>query len=531
VSEASLEGSWPLAVLLTAALLVALTLFAHRNLPYAGFWYDEAVQFWVSRGVDPFAAPGRPPGGTVAVIRQNGRANLDPGGFGLLLRVWMRGGLDPAWLRTLPFLVFLGGLAVIARLGWVCRPSPVFALFSASLPLAFPLLRYHVTEVRAYTMEFTGVVLACLLLCRAGARPSAGNLALTGITVAVFMSSRYSYAIFAGAVCLVLAPVIWGGPTRDLGARRRRLLAFGIPVLGGGAFVAANLWLQRGRLIGWGGAYVEYLAPATAAGKSVGHLATAVGANLLSPVAIPVTLAAVVALTPARWLARSPAGRLGIGASPEARLLYRVSLATLTLSAVLWRWHPWDVSRKWSLFLHALSAVMVVRLAADILGELTSGRRTDAAARTGRRARAVAPAVMALVVLGVSLHAATQRRAHWNDLTAVLSYLERVPLGAGSVAVGVHPYPILRYLCEHGPFVGRLPYPEAFRLPYRGGPESVIGPQTRYLIAFEGAHERARLYAGADLRADSSWPAHLYAVGLTAGPPDQGTPPAASGER
>ena len=174
---------------------------------------------------------------------------------------------------------------------------------------------------------------------------------------------------------------------------------------------------------------------------------------------------------------------------------------------------------------------MVVRLAADVLGELTSGRRTDAAARTGRRARAVGPAVMALVVLGVSLHAATQRRAHWNDLTAVLSYLERVPLGAGSVAVGVHPYPILRYLCEHGPFVGRLPYPEAFRLPYRGGPESVIGPQTRYLIAFEGAHERARLYAGADLRADSSWPAHLYAVGLTAGPPDQGTPPAASGER
>ena len=61
MSEASLEGSWPLAVLLTAALLVALTLFAHRNLPYAGFWYDEAVQFWVSRGVDPFAAPGRPP--------------------------------------------------------------------------------------------------------------------------------------------------------------------------------------------------------------------------------------------------------------------------------------------------------------------------------------------------------------------------------------------------------------------------------------------------------------------------------------
>jgi hypothetical protein len=138
---------------------------------------------------------------------------------------------------------------------------------------------------------------------------------------------------------------------------------------------------------------------------------------------------------------------------------------------------------------------------------------------------------MALVVLGVSLHAATQRRVHWNDLTPVLSHLERVPLGAGSVAVGVHPYPILRYLCEHGPFVGRLPYPEAFRLPYWGGPKPVIGPQTRYLIAFEGAEERARLYAGADLRADSSWPTHLYAVGPTAQPPDPGIAPAAHGSR
>ena len=38
----------------------------------------------------------------------------------------------------------------------------------------------------------------------------------------------------------------------------------------------------------------------------------------------------------------------------------------LALSAALWRWHPWDVSRKWSLYLHALSAVLALRIVADI---------------------------------------------------------------------------------------------------------------------------------------------------------------------
>jgi hypothetical protein len=275
--------------------------------------------------------------------------------------------------------------------------------------------------------------------------------------------------------------------------------------------VAVNLWLQRGRLTGRGGAYVQYLSSATAAGKSGGDLAVAVAGNLLSPVAIPVTLAAVVALTPSRWRARCPAGLLGIGASPEAPPTYRLAAGVLALSAVLWRWHPWDVTRKWSLFLHALSAVLTVRIVADVLLWL------DARDWSGRRVRAARSAIVALLVLGLSLHASTQRRTHRNDLTAALRHLEHVPLAAESGAVGVHPYPILRYLCEHGPFVGRLPYPGSFRLPYRGGPGPVVGPRTRYLIAHERLDVLPRMHPGFTFRADPSWPANLYAVEPAAG--------------
>jgi hypothetical protein len=495
---------------LAAILLGALLNFARANLPYAGFWYDEGVQFWMSRGADAYDPPGTPGGGVGEVMRQNARGNLDPGGFTLLLHAWMRGGADPVWLRALPFGLFLGGLVAMARLGWAWRPSAAFALLGAAVPLGFPLIVYQATEVRPYAMEFAGVAVACLLLQRVSAQPTVGGLTLTGTTLAVFMSSRYSYSIFVGAMCLAMAPAIWSRPAGDLGGRLRRLLALGVPILGGAVFVAVGLWGQWARLTGRGGAYVEYLAPATAAGKPAGDLVRAVAANLLSPVAIPVTLGAVVALMPASWRARGPAGLLGIGASRESRATYRLAPGVLALSAVLWRWHPWDVSRKWSLYLHAVSAVLALRLVADVLGSLLPASGTPG--RATRWLRAAWTTVAALAVVGLSLHAATQRRVHAFDLTGALRRLEGAPLTAGSVAVGVHPYPVLRYLCEYGPFVGRLPYPVAFRMPYRGGPRPLIGPETRYLIAYENRETLARAHPGIGLRTDPSWPAHFYAV-------------------
>ena len=177
---------------------------------------------------------------------------------------------------------------------------------------------------------------------------------------------------------------------------------------------------------------------------------------------------------------------------------------------MLWRWHPWDVSRKWSLYLHAVSAVLALRLVADVLRSLLPA--SGAPGRATPWLRAAWTTVAALAVVGLSLHAATQRRVHVFDLTGALHRLEGAPLTAGSVAVGVHPYPVLRYLCEYGPFVGRLPYPVAFRMPYRGGPRPLIGTETRYLIAYENRETLARTHPGIGFRTDPSWPAHFYAV-------------------
>jgi hypothetical protein len=514
------EPRW-VGALLTATLVAGLGLFARANLPYAGLWYDEAMQFWISRGADAFARPYTAGGGVGQVVRENARGNLDPGGFTLLLHAWMWPATDVAWLRALPFGIFLGGLGAMARLAWAWRPSVAFAVLGAAVPLAYPLIVFHATEVRAYTMEFTGVVVGCLLLHRLQAGAGPARLALTGLALALFMTSRYSYSIFAGATCLAAIPVLRGWSPGDPAGRLRRFLALGLPVLGGVAFAALGLWLQRGRLTGRGGAYVEYLAPATAAGKPAGDLVGAVLANLLSPAALPVTLAAVVALLPARWWTRGPAGRLGLGASPESRALYRLAPAVLALTAALWRWHPWNVSWKWSLYLHALSAVLLLRLLADVLAAMLPP--PGAAACVAPRRRAAWTAVAALAVAGLSVLAATQRRVHAFDVTGALRQLEGMPLAAGSVAVGVHPYPVLRYLCEDGPLVGRLPYPAAFRLPHRGRHPRLIGPETRYLIAYESREALARAHPRMAFRADPAWPAHLYAVAPAGGGPGPGS--------
>lgn len=490
---------------LAATLCGALLLFAYGNVPYAGLWFDEAVQIWISQGVSPFGAPHAPPGGIVDVARQNSRHNLDPGGFSIFLHVWTKLGRSPIWLRILPLAFFLAGLGAMARLGWVWRRSLLFSLFSAAVPLAYPLILYHATEVRAYSMEFAGVAIGCLLLQRLPAA-SVGRLAATGGLLGVFMGSRYSYAIFVGAACLALREGVLSGRSGDGPAWPRRYLALALPIVAcTGLVTLLGLGLQKWRMTYEHGGLIRYMEPVTAAGKTISQLGWALAKNLLSLSALPLTVASLVTLIPARF--RVGAGWLGFGAVPESRAIYRLALWTLVLSAGLWRWHPWDVGQKWSLYLHALSAVVVVRMVADVLGWLES--RAD----PGRPAPVAWTVVAAIAVGALSVNAAFNRRVHASDLTAVLRHLDGLSLAEGSVAVTIHPYPIVRYLYEHGPFIGHPHYPGAFRLPHRDGPKPLVAEGVTYVIAYEKPETLEKMYPGITVAAEPSWPANLYRVG------------------
>ncbi|MCZ7600707.1 MAG: hypothetical protein M5U09_27350 [Gammaproteobacteria bacterium] len=76
--------------MLLIVLAAALSGFALGNLAYAGMWYDEAVQFWIARGLSPFAPPLQAAGGIADAVRLNAVFNLDPGGFTLLVYIWSK---------------------------------------------------------------------------------------------------------------------------------------------------------------------------------------------------------------------------------------------------------------------------------------------------------------------------------------------------------------------------------------------------------------------------------------------------------
>ena len=228
--------------------------------------------------------------------------NLDPGGFSLLLHEWMTVSQQPAWLRALPLAWFLASLAAMGGLAWTWRRSPVFAVAGATVPLAYPLLVYQATELRLQhgARRDRNRVLA--------APPSPGGGGTT------LLCARRPHARGVHELPLQLRDLRGRGRSRaQAGAAPRSRRSRAPPRAGGAARrrrprrrparCGPSATASRTR----GGVHIEYLSVATAAGKSPGWLLRAAIRNLLAPAALPVTLAALVALVPARVRARRAA--------------------------------------------------------------------------------------------------------------------------------------------------------------------------------------------------------------------------------
>jgi hypothetical protein len=471
----------------------ALAWFICNSLQWTAFWFDESVQFYISRGLCSFGPPGQEPGGVRHVLKQNARDNLDPGGFSLLLHFWLLCGAGMAWQRALPLLFFLGGVAGLGWLGWRWRRDVRFAVFSALVSAAYPMLMNYANEVRAYSMEFAGVVCGCLVLDLLLEDPRPRRCLIGGAMIGVFLSSRYSYVIFAVAVSVVFFLQLLADRAIPLPARAKVALRFFAPLACIGIVILLKgFWPQYKLRISYNnGEMLGYLAPYMASGTSVSQILQTLGTNLFSLSALPLTVIPMAALA------------LGRRVSP----FYLLPLLTLAITALLWKWHPWNMGAKWSSYLHALSAVMIVRLSADVLGTLETSP-----AWFRIRPRLAGP-LLAVVICALSTLAIVHRRPQSNNLVPILQYLEGAQLEERQVAVNIHWYPTLRYFCEEGVFDGRLNYPRAFCcLPLTGGQESLIAEKTRYLITYQKLEQLADLYPGAKFVADPELPANLYRV-------------------
>jgi len=503
---------WDVCVLiLVGASIGALAIFAARHIGSTGFWFDESVQFWMSLGEHPFAPPFSRPGRLADAIWSNGQHNLDPGGFTVLLRWWIRAGTAPWWQRMLPFLFFLIAAGGLALIGWRKYRSVPFALLCALVPAMFPMLLDYSTEVRAYSMEFAGVVIGCALLDRIALHPSQDRFLLAaGIIFGFFLSSRYSYALFTGAAALAL--IVICRMRRAIGLPTTRiadLVVAAVPLAAVTLLIALYaLWPQyRGRMSYQGGALLEYFRNATASSKSFQVLLTTLARNLLGPAGLPVTAAALaggVVLAGRKTWMPGPLQRIAeITMRSEFAPFGLLCLFALLISLLAWRWHPWDMSAKWSLWLQGLSAVAVVKVSAAALATLTV-RFTKVGGLIG---------LMLLVGVAVlDIRLATYQRSGWPSLIPELKKLESLAPSSESVAIDLHDYPTARYFYEYGPLAGSDIYPRVFSSSYWYGSQPNVNQNIRFLVSGRSIEAATKYFAPVRIVADPELPPHLFRV-------------------
>jgi len=190
---------------------------------------DEAGQYWMALGqfhYTPFYTSDQD---FAEVVQQNIHYNLDPGGFTFLLHFWLKISKSYLWIKLLPLLFFLGFVFYLVKLLKLFRFEGFRNFQFLIVPLLFisNALPFYAVLFRAYSFEYFGLSITLYYLFSAK-KPEQFYLK-TGILCALFLWSRYGFAIHILAIYLISIARF------DLLANKRLFLInsikFSLPVL------------------------------------------------------------------------------------------------------------------------------------------------------------------------------------------------------------------------------------------------------------------------------------------------------------
>ena len=190
-------------------ILLAAVIIVSRNLTDPFLWFDEAGQFWISKGLNHYSEPLQPTGNLTAVIKNNAGYNLDPGGFSLSLHFWSHISTAPTWLRVLPFLFYLGAISAFIYLAYRWTQHIFLAITVGILPLLFGNIINMGFEIRAYSMEYLGVLLGVIAIEALRARPTKVRLLIWSLVISFFLTSRYAIIPIYFVISLCVMRVIF----------------------------------------------------------------------------------------------------------------------------------------------------------------------------------------------------------------------------------------------------------------------------------------------------------------------------------
>jgi len=179
------------------------------NILQKNLWFDESVQFWISKGLNPDSNPLSPVGNVIDVIENNKHYNMDPGGFGILLHYWSMLSNNIIWLRLLPFIFFIGIVLSFIYLSYVWMKNLSIALLMGFIPILYPMILNMGFEVRAYSMETLGAVLCVIAIDQLTKRIDYKSLIFWACIFSLFITSRYSLIIVVFVASLFILYLIF----------------------------------------------------------------------------------------------------------------------------------------------------------------------------------------------------------------------------------------------------------------------------------------------------------------------------------
>lgn len=208
--------------------IVIVFSYLYKMDPY--LWFDEAGQFWISKGLNHDSDPLAPMGDLFDVIRNNSNYNLDPGGFSLILRVWSSISNHYLWLRTLPFMFF-----IFTILGWIYlsyrwTKDKKIALLLGFVPIMVPMLFNEAFELRAYSMEVLGCIVGCIALDSLLRQVSFIKLLFWSCVLSFFITSRYSYVVVAFFISTYILYIIFK-QSKTLKIKLLQTIVYAFPLL------------------------------------------------------------------------------------------------------------------------------------------------------------------------------------------------------------------------------------------------------------------------------------------------------------
>lgn len=232
-----------------------------RNLSFDTLTYDEAGQFFISKGLNHYSEPYSTSGSIADVIHQNTQFNQDPGGFSILLHYWSEISDSIVWLRMLPFIFFIGAICFTCLT--VFKITKHKLISSIAGLLLFALWGGHIPyELRPYSMELCGMAYGLWLIfyIRSSHKLTKTALLFYSLVLSLFITARYTIIMFAGVYTLFILQSILNNKHREpcLKERLKACTCFSIPLLCSVAYsYFFALRIQNSTLQPW--SYIVYL--------------------------------------------------------------------------------------------------------------------------------------------------------------------------------------------------------------------------------------------------------------------------------